>query len=126
MRAMTETVIVGLLSGDLMFESQLQTCLQEVGAAVANTGDPAMLPECQLVFVDLNRDTESRLEAIGRIRDADPQRTIVGFCHHGEKDLRRRGMEAGASHVIANRFLRDAAIRLVTTADLGEPPPGDD
>jgi hypothetical protein len=37
---------------------------------------------------------------------------IVGFCDHADRDLRRRAMAAGASQVVANRHLPDAALRL--------------
>lgn len=120
------SAVVALLSGDLIFGSHLQAALAPGGIAIANAKDADLLPDSQVVFVDLNRDADDRLGAISRLRAANPQRTIVGFCHHGASDLRRRGMEAGASSVIANRFLGEAAIRLTQANELAELLPGDD
>jgi len=122
---MTEMPPVGLLSGDLIFGSQLASALQAAGMTVTNTRDQEMVAGRPIVFVDLNSDIDQRLGAIAALRAGDPHCNIVGFCHHGEGELRRRGMAAGASQVIANRYLRQAAVRLATARANGQSPPRD-
>jgi DNA-binding NarL/FixJ family response regulator len=123
---MTEPNLVALLSSDLMFQSRLEAALAGEPLAVAATGDPAMLPATGMVFVDLNTQVEARIAWIEATRATDPGVTIVGFCHHEDDQLRRRAMEAGASHVVANRHLPKAARRIVHAAELTEVPFDDD
>lgn len=119
--AMTQTRVVALLSGDLLFGSQVEAALRPAGVAVANSADPEMLPEAPLLLVDLNSRVEERLEAISRLRERDPETTIVGFCSHEADEIRRRAKVAGANQVVANRVLGKAAARLAAAADLSEP-----
>ena len=102
---------LALVSDDLMFASQLQTAMRRVGGSCALVvGDT--VPEVDLVFVDLNRDTEARLELIAELRAVHERLPIVGFCHHEERELRRRALAEGATRVINNGALQAVALRL--------------
>jgi DNA-binding NarL/FixJ family response regulator len=102
---------VALVGDDLMFASQLQAAMKRVrGSCALVVGDRVPAADC--VFVDLNRDTERRLELIAELRRERPGQEIVGFCHHGERGLRRRALAAGATRVVNNGALQLVALRL--------------
>jgi len=102
---------VALVSDDLMFASQLQAAMQRAGGSFALVvGD--RMPVADAIFVDLNSDLERRLELIAALRHARPAAEIVGFCHHAERELRRRALAAGATRVINNGALQVVALRL--------------
>ena len=104
-------VSAALLSNDLMFASQLQAAMRRAGGSLALVVGDA-LPRVDTVFVDLNSHMESRLQRISEMRGADPGLAIVGFCHHGERELRRRALAAGATRVVNNGALQVVALRL--------------
>jgi DNA-binding NarL/FixJ family response regulator len=108
---MGQTRSVALVSDDLMFASQLQTAMQRAGGRCALVvGDAA--PVDSAVFVDLNTRTDERLELIARLREAHPGLEIVGFCHHAERELRRRALDRGATRIVNNGALQAVALRL--------------
>lgn len=115
---MSEVSAVALLGDDLMMRSRLESALEPSGIALGASRDLAMLPETDLVFVDLNYQVEERLAAIAELRSRKPELTICGFCSHSEKDARRRAMAAGANHVVTNESVPKAALRLVDAADV--------
>jgi DNA-binding NarL/FixJ family response regulator len=102
-----------LLGTDLMLSSRLRTALASGGAGLVEEARDDLLPPVPLVFVDLNQDADARIDAIARLRGRDGSATIVGFCNHDDRDLIRRAMAAGATQVIANRHLAEAAVRLL-------------
>lgn len=100
-----------LVSDDLMFASQLQAAMRRAGGSLALVvGDK--VPAADTVFVDLNRDTERRIELIAGLRQERPAIGIVGFCHHAERRLRRRALAAGATRIVNNGALQVVALRL--------------
>jgi hypothetical protein len=102
---------VALVSDDLMFASQLQAAMRRArGSCALVVGDT--VPEVDAVFIDLNSDPERRLDLIATLRSGRPDLSIVGFCHHGERELRRRALAAGATRVINNGALQVVALRL--------------
>ncbi|MGD0833467.1 MAG: hypothetical protein ABSA40_03445 [Candidatus Dormibacteria bacterium] len=109
---MSEVPRVALLGADLILSSRLRSALTARGVALVATPREENLPDAPLLFVDLNSDAEARLETIGRLRHRNAGAMIVGFCDHDDNQLRRRAMAAGASQVVANRHLADAALRL--------------
>jgi DNA-binding NarL/FixJ family response regulator len=109
---MSEVPRVALLGADLILSSRLRSALAARDVALVAARDERRLPDVSLVLVDLNSDAEARLEAIGRLRHRNAGAMIVGFCDHDAAGLRRRAMAAGASQVVANRHLADAALRL--------------
>lgn len=112
---------VALVSGDLMFESQLGAALtRNGGSLVAVRGRELPEAEFDTAFVDLNADTPYRLGMIARIREDRPAMEIVAFCHHGEHEIRRQAMALGATSCVTNGALQAVALRL-----MGVPaPPG--
>ena len=58
---MTETTLVALLSGDLMFGSQLEAALVPARIMVANTADPEML-HIDASSLDVARDDPEPVE----------------------------------------------------------------
>jgi hypothetical protein len=102
---------VALVSSDLMFASQITTTMRKAGGtAVVVVGDD--VPSADIVFVDLNTAIDARLALIARLRGERPDLEIVGFCHHAERDLRRRARASGATRVINNGALQAVALRL--------------
>jgi DNA-binding NarL/FixJ family response regulator len=102
---------VALVSDDLMFASQLQAAMRRArGSCALVIGDA--VPAVDTLFVDLNTDQQRRLELIATLHAARPGLSIVGFCHHGERELRRSALAAGAARVINNGALQVAALRL--------------
>jgi len=102
---------VALVSDDLMFDSRLRAALGPGGINLSSSSGDA-LPDAELVFVDLNRHPEQRLEIIDGLRRARPDAVIVGFCHHGDKQLRTDAMARGASQVVTNGSVPAVALRL--------------
>jgi DNA-binding NarL/FixJ family response regulator len=111
---------LALVSDDLMFASQLQAAMKRLGGSCALVVG-ATVPVADAVFVDLNRNAEERLALIAELRAAHPQLQIVGFCHHGERELRRRALASGATRVINNGALQVVAMRLAGL-DVGNRP----
>jgi hypothetical protein len=110
---------VALVSSDLMFASQISTTMRLAGgSAVLVVGDA--VPDVDLVFVDLNTAVEARLALVSRLRQERPDLEIVGFCHHAERDLRRRARASGTTRVINNGSLRAVALRL-SGVSIGDP-----
>jgi ActR/RegA family two-component response regulator len=103
---------VALIGGDLMFRSRLSSALEARGVAVRSTKE-GELPDAELVFVDLNASVEGRLGEIRRLREERLDVTIVGFCHHGEKAVRKAAMESGADQVVTNGAIAETALRLL-------------
>src|SRR5262245_52970590 len=94
-------VSAALVSDDLMFASQLQAAMRRARGTMALVVGTAV-PRVDTVFVDLNTQAEARIELIAELRDERPAVEIVGFCHHGERELRRRALAAGATRVVNN------------------------
>jgi DNA-binding NarL/FixJ family response regulator len=102
---------VALVSDDLMFRSQLEAAVRRTGGELVSVGAQDV-PEADALFVDLNRDSPHRLGMIARVREAQPEATIVAFCHHESRDVREAAMRVGASTCITNGSLQSAALRL--------------
>ena len=102
---------VALVSDDLMFRSQLEAAVRRTGGELVSVGAQDV-PEADALFVDLNRDSPHRLGMIARVRESQPEATIVAFCHHEAKDVREAAMRVGASTCITNGSLQAAALRL--------------
>jgi DNA-binding NarL/FixJ family response regulator len=102
---------VALISDDLMFASQLQAAMRRAGGSCSLVvGD--VVPPVDAVFVDLNSRVEERLALITALRQRKPDLSIAGFCHHGERAVRRRALAAGATRVVNNGALQEVALRL--------------
>jgi len=102
---------VALVSDDLMFRSQLEAAVRRTGGELVSVRAEEV-PEADALFVDLNRDSPHRLGMIARVREAQPEATIVAFCHHEARDVREAAMRVGASSCITNGSLQSAAMRL--------------
>jgi DNA-binding NarL/FixJ family response regulator len=102
-----------LLGSDLLMASRLGAALSSRGVALFRGADAAAPPSAPVVFVDLNSRIDERIDAISRIRGRDARALVVGFCDHDAAEVRRRAMAAGASQVVANRHLAEAALRLL-------------
>ena len=94
-----------------MFASQLQAAMKSIGGSCALVVGPSV-PMADAVFVDLNRDADERLAVITELRATRADLSIVGFCHHAERELRRRALAAGATRVVNNGALQAVALRL--------------
>ena len=104
-------ISAALISDDLMFASQLQVAMRRArGSLALVVGN--VVPEVSTVFVDLNTQADARVELIDALRRERPSIDIVGFCHHGERELRRRALAAGATRIVNNGALQVVALRL--------------
>jgi CheY-like chemotaxis protein len=111
MVAMGSPGAIALVSSDLMFASQVSTTMRNAGGSAVLVAGEAV-PDVDVVFVDLNTAVEARLALIARLRHDRPDVEIVGFCHHAERELRRRARSSGATRVINNGALQAVALRL--------------
>jgi DNA-binding NarL/FixJ family response regulator len=118
---MDETQRAALLGTDLLLASRLRAALSAEGAGLIEATRDDLLPPMPLLFVDLNHEPDARVEAITRLRTRNPSAKIVGFCNHDERELIRRAVAAGADHVVANRHLTGAALRLLHGPNAGRP-----
>ncbi len=100
-----------MVSDDLMFAAQLQSAMRRAGGTCALVVGDAV-PPVDAVFVDLNAHADERVELIATLRAARPELPIAGFCHHAERQLRRRALAAGATRVVNNGALQAVALRL--------------
>jgi DNA-binding NarL/FixJ family response regulator len=101
---------IALVSSDLLLASRLRAALAGVATVAVVAGDE--VPPSALVFIDLNADSDSRIELIAALRSRGESR-IIGFCQHNERAVRVRAMERGADQVVTNGALQQAALRLV-------------
>ncbi|MBV8193903.1 MAG: hypothetical protein JOY80_00090 [Candidatus Dormibacteraeota bacterium] len=102
---------VALVSDDLMFASQLQAAMRRArGSFALVVGDA--VPQVTTLFVDLNTDPARRLELVATLRTQRPFLEIIGFCHHADRELRRRALALGATRVVNNGALQRVALRL--------------
>lgn len=108
-----------LLGSDLILGSRLRVALAGAGSTLHQAAEEGKLPPAPVVFVDLNADVDARIDAISRIASAAPNSLVVAFCDHDADGIRRRAMAAGASQVVANRHLAEAAARLVAAGPGG-------
>ncbi|MFN2568943.1 MAG: hypothetical protein ABR564_05005 [Candidatus Dormibacteria bacterium] len=111
---------IALVSDDLMFDSRLRAALGPGGVALTTDGGDEV-GDTEMVFVDLNRDQQRRLEVITGLRRSRPTATIIGFCHHGERQLRIEAMARGASQVVTNGSVPAVALRLLGLDSDGPP-----
>jgi DNA-binding NarL/FixJ family response regulator len=116
---MDQTQRAALLGTDLLLASRLRAALSAQGIGLIEATRDGLLPPMPLIFVDLNHEPEARLEAITRLRERNPSAKIVGFGNHEEKELIRRAVASGADHVVANRHLTAAALRLLNVPAAG-------
>ena len=116
MAAMTQPARrrVALVSGDLMFQSQLSAALSRNGGDLVPVSGRE-LPDLDFdtAFVDLNADTPHRLGMIARIRQDSPAMEIVAFCHHEQDQTRRQAMALGATSCVTNGALQAVALRIM-------------
>ena len=105
---------VGLITDDLIFQSQIEGPVTRHGAMLAVSSSDFLPPESELIFVDLNREADARLEYIRNLRRENAEAVIVGFCEHENRATRIRGMENGASQVVTNRWVATVADRLLS------------
>ncbi|MFN2451020.1 MAG: hypothetical protein ABR541_01550 [Candidatus Dormibacteria bacterium] len=103
---------IALVSDDLLFQSQLSRVLVAGGGHLVRVAGEAIPGGAEAVFVDLNERSEERVARIRSLRAERPDATIVGFCHHGEHEVRRRAMAAGADQVLTNGGLQTGALRI--------------
>ena len=111
MNPVTTPRTVALVSDDLMFASQLQAAMTRSGGRCDLVAGEAV-PPADAVFVDLNSRVDQRIDLIARLRAQRPELPISGFCHHAERDLRRRALAAGATRVVNNGALQAVALRV--------------
>lgn len=108
---MTAARSIALVSDDIMFASQLQAAMRRVGGHCALVvGDG--VPDEPTVFVDLNTRADERVDLIADLRRQRPELEIVGFCHHADRELRRRALASGATRIVNNGALQTVALRL--------------
>lgn len=105
-----------LVGSDLLRLSQLETAVRHAGgtfAVAADDGELTGLSGASAVLVDLNSNAASRCDLVRRIHETHPDIPIIGFCSHGDGEVRRQAMAAGASQVVTNGAIHDVAIQQV-------------
>lgn len=89
---------------DLFFQMKLAETAKHLGleVKVASTADSLMQllePLPLLVIVDLNARS-APLDAVARLRSAQPQLRVIGFLSHVQTDLAQEAQAAGFDEVM--------------------------
>ena len=89
---------------DLFFQMKLAETAKHLGleVKVASTADALMQllePLPLLVIVDLNARS-APLDAVARLRSAQPQLRVIGFLSHVQTDLAQEAQAAGFDEVM--------------------------
>lgn len=106
---------------DLIFRSRVEAAAAPLGimvqcmAGADALGAAATFP-WPLVIVDLNSPTTDPLHLISMLRRAQPTVPIVGFCAHGQVQLRQQATEAGCTIVLPRSAMVQALPQLLTDA----------
>lgn len=89
---------------DLFFQMKLAETAKHLGLEVKVASTPESLlqllePLPRLVIVDLNARS-APLEAVERLRSAQPNLRVIGFLSHVQTDLAQRAQAAGLDEVM--------------------------
>jgi DNA-binding NarL/FixJ family response regulator len=92
------------LMDDLFFQMKLAETAKQLGVEVkVATNADALLgllqPLPRLVIVDLNSRSQP-IQAIERVRAAQPDLPVIGFLSHVQRDLAAQAQSAGCSEVM--------------------------
>jgi len=107
---------------DLLFRSKVEAAAASRGiAARVVTAKDALSAATErswpLVLIDLQSSTSDPLQVIAELRGLHPTMPIVGYCAHGQLQLRRRAAAAGCTAVLPRSTLVQSLPRLL--ADVG-------
>jgi len=98
---------VAVLADDLIWSTRLGAALRSVGGEIRPARTmaalDALLPEVDLVVVDLTARAYDGVAAIAAARAAG--RRVLAVGQHDDHELRRRALAAGAERVYAYRKL---------------------
>lgn len=115
--------VLGLVGGDLMVRSRIESVANRVGWRMRDLRTPQDAAGCTLVVVDLNRDREQRLHRLHEVAVEVPGATVLAFGPHLDVAAwRPAARRAGAGTCTVNsrveRVLLDRLSKLA--ADGGE------
>ncbi len=113
MPVMSKPGRVAFLGDDLLLRSRVVAALDDIECVVVRV-DEAPTATVDALFVDLNHAVAARVAAVAAWRAQLRDVTIVGFCSHGESEVRRQAMAAGADRVVTNGGVAAETRRLTT------------
>jgi DNA-binding NarL/FixJ family response regulator len=91
---------VYLVQDDLFFSARVETVARRLGVPVVplpfQAIDGFRFEPGSVVVVQVTLHPERQLELVARLRQKDPQPTVVAVAGHLETDLRRRARALGA------------------------------
>ena len=106
---------------DLIFRSRVEAAAAPLGmtveaVATADALGAAVHIPWPLVIVDLNATVADPLPFIAMLRRAQPTIPIIGFCAHGQVQLRQHAHEAGCTAVLPRSAMVQALHQLLADA----------
>ena len=109
---------------DMIFRSRVEAAAAPLGASVefmagAEALGAAVNIPWGLVIIDLNSVAADPLPFIAKLRHAQPTVPIIGFCAHGQVQLRQQASEAGCTTVLPRSAMVQALPQLLTDACRG-------
>lgn len=104
---MPDSPTVLVIADDLIWASRLAAAAERVGATVRRASVvPAELARGGSALIDLGGRRYDAIESVARLSRSGVD--VAGVCNHEDVALRRRALDAGASHVWSyNRFHRE-------------------
>jgi len=89
---------------DVLFRGKIEVAATHLGVPVTITGDAAEALRTNLswsrALIDLNLSHGDPLAMIRELRQAYPDRPIIGYCSHIQQDLQQQALEAGCTLVL--------------------------
>lgn len=118
-----ESALVVCLVADLLDRSRIAGVARAVGTPIAFVSSPDELvanltDTVRTVFIDLNDPKAHGLDAIGRVADARPEPTIIGFISHADDDGIKAATKAGCDEVLSRaQFFKRLSVVLAEAAE---------
>lgn len=100
------SILVGLVSGDLMVGSRLAALARGSGFTLQTVRPGAALTNVDLLLVDLNHDPEGQIALMAGVLAESPRIAAVCFGPHVQlTQLKPQARAAGAQRCVANSAL---------------------
>ncbi len=115
--------MVLILDDNLFFASKIYGQLRKEGiecrvvSHFAESGLSGLLRESELVIINLNAREVDFLKVIAQINSSTSLK-ILGFCGHGETQLKQKAEEAGCDWVVPNSVVTNKLVRFLKQKNL--------
>ena len=90
---------------DVIFRAKLEAAATQLGVSVTIASDAAEALRTNLpwsrALIDLNGSHGDSLAMVRALRQAHPDRPVIGYCSHIQQDLQQQALEMGCTRVLA-------------------------